>query len=141
MPTVQQPNDEIVKQLGAEVDGKLDATEPQGWGEEIDLAEGEKFYGRFIETAISPVTNREVVRACARTDEGWGGPPVFIRGRTVLLSELDRVRPQHGDYIVIARGDNREGANGPYHMYAVAVAPCPDPMPDSASDPDSDIPF
>lgn len=130
----------VVDQLTAAVDEKLDASTPPEWGDELELVEGEKFYGRFIELAIDPVTERPVVRALAREGSNWNGPPVFIRMRTVLQSELDRVRPQHGDYLVVGRGDDREGKANAYHVYAVAVAPCPDPMPENVAVGDG-IPF
>jgi hypothetical protein len=121
---------DLIEQLGREADEKLGATEPTEWGEEIDLAEGEKFFGRYLGEEISPETNRGVLLTLARTEEdGWNGPPCFIRIRTMLQSELDRARPSRGDYLVVARGEDREGKENVYFTFAVAAAPCPDPLP------------
>ena len=52
----------------------------------------------------------------ARTEkDGWNGPPCFIRIRTVLQSELDRVQPTTGDYITVARGADREAKENTYY--------------------------
>ena len=70
--------------------------------------------------------------------------PCFIRERRVLRTEFDRIRAGKGDLIVIARGDDREGKNNAYHVYAVACAPCAEPLPQpTASEPatDDDIPY
>ena len=122
---------ELIEQLGREADEKLDASEPEEWGEEVDLAEGEKFYGRYLGEEISPLTERAVLLVRARTEEdGWNGPPCFIRIRTMLQSELDRARPNRGDYLVVARGEDRQGKENAYYTFAVVAAPCPDPLPD-----------
>lgn len=136
---------DIADQLTMEVDERLDQKEPEEWGEEVSLAEGEKFFGRFLDTQVSPVTDRPVLLALARNEDGsWNGPPVFLRVRTMLQSELDRVRPVRGDHIVVARGDDREGKENTYHWYALSAAPCPDPLPESAgggAPKKDDIPF
>lgn len=143
---VQQSVDETLKALVEEVDEKLDATEPPEWGEEVELAEGERFIGRYLNEKVSPVTDRAVFLFLAPEP---GEPPAqakvpcFMRERTVLRSEFDRVRPAKGDLTVIARGDDREGKSNSYHVYAVACAPCSEPLPEpttgeSATD---DIPF
>jgi hypothetical protein len=128
---------DLLAQLSLEADEKLEASEPESWGEAIDLAEGEKFIGRYRGEAISPVTNREVyllaAPAAGEKDVAKASVPVFIRGRTMLVSEMERVRPEPGDFIVIARGDDRAGKVNDYHWYAVAVAPCPEPLPETVS--------
>jgi hypothetical protein len=121
---------DLIEQLGREAEARLDASEPKEWGEEIDLAEGEKFFGRYLGEEISSVTSRGVLVALARTEEdGWNGPPCFMRIRTMLQSELDRARPSRGDYLVVARGADREGKQNAYYTYAVVAAPCSDPLP------------
>jgi hypothetical protein len=142
---VQQSVDETLEALVAEVDEKLDATEPPEWGEEVELAEGERFIGRYLDEAVSPETNRPVFLLLA-PDAGEpptkAKTPCFIRERTVLRSEFDRARAASGDLIVIARGEDREGKENTYHNYAVASAPCSEPLPQpTTGEADSDIPF
>jgi hypothetical protein len=125
---------DIFGQLTEQVDEKLDAVEPEWWGEEINLAEQERFYGRYLDVVVSPVTDREVLLLLARTSaEGWDGPRCYMRMRTVLRSQLDDARPSNGDCVAIARGKDKEGQRGAYHTYAVVSAPCPDPLPAHAA--------
>jgi hypothetical protein len=134
--SIAQNQDSVFDKLSQQAEERLEEAEaeaPAEWGEELELAEGEKFFGRFLDTTAHPATQR-TVRLLLAPDK----TSTWYRDRTVLTSEMDRVRPQRGDYIVIARGDDKEGKSGPYHLYAVAVAPCADPLPEGVSD---DIPF
>jgi hypothetical protein len=133
----------IAGQLSLEIDERLDASEPAGWGVEIKLAEGEKFFGRFLGEEVSPETDRAVFLLLA-PDDGVDDAaestiPVFVRERTVLRSEMDRVQPQRGDIIAIGRGADRQGSGNAYHVYAVAVSPCAAPLPELAAN--DDIPY
>ena len=126
----------IFEHLSQQIDEKLDAVEPEWWGEQTQLAEHERFYGRYLGMPISPVTEREVVLLLARTSsEGWDGPVTFMRGTTVLLSQLRDTRPNEGDYIVIHRKEDREGKDNTYHDYVVVPSPCPHPLPPHAQPP------
>jgi hypothetical protein len=134
----QQQDRGIIGELAAAADEQLNAAEPAEWGEEIDLAEGERFFGRFLGEDTSRLNGRTVFLLLAPeegvTDLSKSTVPCFIRERTMLRSEFDRTRPTRGDFIVIARGEDREGRNGPYYTYAVATAPCSEPLPGPAGD-------
>jgi hypothetical protein len=127
---------DVFEQLLADAQARLEASEPEEWGEELDLAEHEQFLGRYLGEEVSPDTNRAVVLLLAPaaevSDLSQSTIPVFIRQRAMLRSELDRVRPKRGDFIVIARGADRQGKENAYHTYAVACAPCSAPLPEPA---------
>ena len=130
-------SDNVAEQLLTEAQARLEANEPEEWGEELDLAEHEQFLGRYLDREVSPVTNREVVLLLAPvagvSDLAQSTIPAFIRERAMLRSELDRVRPKLGDLIVIARGVDRQGKENAYHTYAVACTPCSAPLPEPAA--------
>jgi hypothetical protein len=128
----------VFEELSRQADEQLEAQVPAEWGEMLELAESEKFFGRYLGDAINPLSER-TVRLLLTPD----GSPTWYPDRTMLASEMERVRPQRGDNIVIARGDDGEGKNGVYHRYAVVAAPCAKPLPElvAASGGDADIPF
>jgi hypothetical protein len=127
---------DVVEQLLADAQARLEASEPDEWGEELDVVEHEQFLGRYLGEEVSPDTNRPVILllapAAGVSDLAQSTIPVFIRVRAMLRSELDRVRPNGGDFIVIARGEDRQGKENAYHTYAVACAPCSAPVPKPA---------
>jgi hypothetical protein len=130
-------SDNVAEQLLAEVQQRIEATEPGEWGDALDLAEGERFLGRYLGEEVSPETNRPVFLLLAPepgvSDLGQSTIPVFIRERAMLRSEFDRVRPNRGDYIAIERGADKEGKENAYHNYGVAASPCPEPLPSMAT--------
>jgi hypothetical protein len=136
--------DEIIAQLSLQLDEQLDAAEPAVWGEEIKLAVGEKFFGRYLGEELSPETDRAVFLLLAPdegvNDAGASTVPVFIRERTTLRSEVDKKQPKRGDIIGIGRGTDgtSSGSGNAYHRYAVTPVPCDKPLPEPASD---DIPY
>jgi len=134
-------NDPLFERLSRQADERLEeinASAPKEWGEEIELAIGERWFGRYLGDARHPVHERTVRLLFAPEARRC-----FMRDRTVLTSEFERVRPTMGDYIVIARGEDGNGPKGGYHIYAVVPAPCPDPLPEGSgggASPD-EIPF
>ena len=132
-------------ELAAEVEERLDQpVVPPHFGEELVLAEGETYQGRYRGRDLDPNVDREVF-LLVDVDTGVLR---FIRERTSLVAEIEKVNATKGDYIVIGRGQDGEAKKAdwnPPQRYRVAVRASTSPLP-GASAPEEeaelgDIPF
>jgi hypothetical protein len=115
------------------------------WGEKLDLQPGASFRGRYRgETTGTSKDGGEFGLVLL-----WGpdGEHRFTFVTAALRSELDTVRPDVGDEIVVVRGDDRafevNGEPRTMHRYAVAARPSEAALPGDppVQDPDEGAPF
>jgi hypothetical protein len=113
--------------------------QPEAWGYRVGLDPGDVFAGRWRgETIDEANNNRRVYLLWDDDDE-----PCWHRHYTALGREIDRVQPNVGDTVVIARGDDYPtGYDNPGQAYGVECGPCDRPVPGSSSqDEDDEVPF
>ena len=123
-------DDAVIGQLVTDVDEKLEATEPEAWGDELDLAEGERFIGRFLVGDEPRNPSGSLVLLLAAED---GQPPSAAdqplklpHAHDAALRAGTECGPNRGDYIVIARGRGpRWAARTRTRCTRVACAPVP----------------
>jgi hypothetical protein len=98
---------------------------PKDAGEEITLAEGERWVGRFRREDVD-TTYGEPRAIFLLTDRD--GNDCFIRGRTMLENQMRKAAPEAGDAVAIVRredGQNKEGQA--FHRHIVKSRPFEEP--------------
>jgi hypothetical protein len=129
------------------------ASENQGvgddWGEQIELEEGGGYFeGRYRGETTDPVNvggDGQPRRVYLFWDED--NHPRYMRDRTKLSQEIDRVNPNVGDVVAIYRAANTiTGSGNTMHIYGVMSEPSDAPLPAEsipagAGSRDPDIPF
>jgi hypothetical protein len=113
-------------------------------GESVDLAEKEVFTGR-VRGYGKTWAKRDGERVQVEVPLFWDtdGARRFMWPKTRLQWELDALRPDVGDEIVIIRGadiPSSSPAFSPTQRFAVRVRPCDKPLPDEPAG-DDGIPF
>jgi hypothetical protein len=133
---------DVFAELLAEAEARLETGGiPEDWGDELKLAEGEHFSGRFRGTVVDTKWDppRDVFLLA-----GPHGRLFFLRSRAMLASEFREADPSVGDAVVIVRGPDANGKNGAYHVYSVRSRPSAAAMPEAKATqlgPDDDLPF
>jgi hypothetical protein len=98
---------------------------PKDAGEEITLAEGERWVGRFRREAVD-TTYGEPRVIFLLTDRD--GNDCFIRGRTMLENQMKKAAPAPSDGLAIVRredGVNKDGQG--FHRHIVKSRPFEEP--------------
>ena len=104
---------------------------PEEYGENVELAEGESFTGRYRGTTLDNAWDppREVYLLLDRDGENR-----YIRERAVLKREMQQAAPTPGDWIVIIRGEDGTTKDGNmFHRYAVRARLCGEPLPEQSA--------
>jgi hypothetical protein len=115
------------------------------WGDKLDLEPGDSFHGRFRGESTGRGKDGGEFGLVLFWDHD--GKHRFTFVTAALRAELDTVRANVGDEIVVVRGDDRafevHGEPRTMHRYAVATRPSDAPLPDESAPPDLDdgIPF
>jgi hypothetical protein len=122
---------------------------PSEWGYRVALDEGDSFVGRWRGETEDP-DNVDKQGRPRRIFLLWDtdGQPAFSRSYAALNREVDRVRPNVGDRVAIARAADYTSAEGTGFSFGLEADPCDHPLPDdpspgeppAAADPD-DLPF
>jgi hypothetical protein len=118
-------------ELLAEAEARLDEQGvPDHFGEELTLAEGESWSGRFRgkdeDRAFDPP---RPVYLLAELD----GTPYFLRRRTMLERQMREAEPAVGDYLAVVRGaDGVTKAGNSLQTWGVSSRPCSDPLPETS---------
>jgi hypothetical protein len=116
---------------------------PEDAGDEVTLAEGENWTGRFRRQDAD--TSYGEPRAIYLLTDPEGNNR-FIRGRTVLDNQMSAAAPAAGDALAIVRsedGQNKEGQA--FFRFTVRSRPYeepgPEPAPSSQLGPDDEFPY
>jgi hypothetical protein len=104
---------------------------PKDVGEEITLAEGERWVGRFRREDVDN-TYGEPRAIYLLTDRE--GADCFIRGRTMLENQMKKAAPADGDALAIIRREDGQNNQGQaFFRFIVKARPFP-------KEPDAELP-
>jgi hypothetical protein len=113
-------------------------------GERVELDVGDGFLGRWRGEGTMRTKDGDEILVYLLWDEDR---PRFHYRNAALVSEIEELKPQVGDDVAIARGEDREfevkGERRTMKRFAVRVRPCTDPLPGPAPEPAAaaDLPF
>jgi hypothetical protein len=115
-------SDDVYDELRREAEEAAEGSGlPEDAGSEVSLAEGESFAGRFRREDVDSDYGRTIFLLLDRK-----GEKCFVRGRTMLESQMRDAAPAAGDVVAIARAEDGTNSQGQsFHRYQVRSGPAP----------------